>query len=155
MPFVFKQLLASRRCWYSFHTEVNFVVPLFQHIIADFQFVIKQFGCFEIWLSELQTCSFRCLCCDLQILSISGSQAVSVQWHCVTLISLLSVTMQWSIKNMLSILWFIAVHCIYLHLEYVSRGKNIPINSHTILRPRGFQTQTIRAVWCLIKYWGL
>lgn len=38
-------------------------------------------------------------------------------------ISLLSVTMQGSTKNVLSILWLISVCCIYLNLEYVPRGR--------------------------------
>jgi len=75
--------------------EVNFVVLLFQHILADFKFVIKQFGCFVVWLSELLmsaassafagTCRYRAFL-EARLLVCSGSVS--------SFISLPSVIMQ-------------------------------------------------------------
>lgn len=66
--------LFLNRCLLAGGVDIHLM--LFQPIIADVQFVIRHFGWFGVWLSELLMCSFQCLCCDLQTLSISGSISV-------------------------------------------------------------------------------
>lgn len=70
----------------------------------------------------------------------------------------LSVTMQWSTKNMLSILWLISLCCIYLNLEYASRGKTF-LSTTILYWDPGFSKERpvacVGAVGCEIKHWGL
>lgn len=159
-----KQLLACRGCNNHFisYFEVNFVVLLFQHILADFQFVIKQFDCFVVWLSELLTCAasiaFVGTCrywafLEARLLACNGSVS--------SFISLPPVIRQWSTKNTLSVLHY-NIHLklthmcwIYLNLQYVSGGKAFLVTTRKLNWVPGFsKTKTIRAVWYLTKHWG-